>query len=512
MKKRNLSYLIIATFCLIISGCEDFLDRTPLSDMSPTTFFANKGDMKTWTAGIYDSFQKTLSLGHLEWGDIRSDNYHTTGYDDGKAYMNAVESSQSQYSWSDLYKTINRCNVGIERFPKIPGIMESDWSDYVGQAYGLRALMYFYAIRVWGDVPLVIKSWEGDVPESYVPRSSVNEVKAQIMSDIDNAISLLGINVSSDRKFYFNLAAAWALKIDVHMWFHEYQQALDAYNKYFEGSADFVLVANDKEWKKIFLSPAESKETIFNMSWNFEQDGSHPWAQRVGASNTNNPYKISEGIFNEFISRLYSKKGKDGRFWNVLDTVKMWNGGSKVPISTSHWTINANAGIEKCVKYSDVDPTATTSYWLVLSSSNADLDICIYRYADVLLLKAEALNQLGQPAEALKIVNNIRKRIGYTADAVTEVTDLNDKKAVESIILNERRLEFIAEGKRWFDLIRTSRVIEVMDPILRARQEAVGVSVTGFGDEGRILCPIYYREFESNPALRGDQNSPYTEG
>lgn len=506
---KNIFKLSVITACfLIVSGCADFLDRSPLSDMSPATFFANKGDMKSWNAGIYDAFQSTLSLGHLEWGDIRSDNYHTTSYDDGKAYMNAVESTQSQYSWASLYKTIDRCNVAIARFPEIPGVIESDWADYVGQAYGLRAFMYFYAIRVWGDVPLITDPWDGNVENSYVPRTPVAQVKEQILSDIAKAIQYLNTNVANDRKFYFNRAAAWALKMDLHMWFREYQLALDAYNAYFAGTTNYALVANDKEWKQIFLSPADSKETIFNMAWNFEQDGSHPWAQRVGASNTNNPYKISESIFVEFVDRLYSGEGKDGRFWNVVDTVKLWNSGNKMPISTSHWSVS---GIEKCVKYSDVDPTATTSQWLVLSSSNCDIDICLYRYADVLLLRAEALNQLGKANEALQIVNNIRARVGYLADARTEV-DQNDKKAVETVILLERQLEFMAEGKRWFDLCRTGRVVEVMDPVLRARQEAVGVAVTGFGDEGRILCPIYYREFESNPALRGHQNPPYTEG
>jgi tetratricopeptide (TPR) repeat protein len=501
--------LIIATACLLLfTGCNDFLDRTPLSDMSPVTFFSTKGDMKTWTAGIYDEFQNALDLEHLEWGDIRSDNYHTTGYDDGKAYMNAIESTQSQYSWESLYGTIDRCNVAIERFPKIAGLSESDWSDYVGQAYGMRALMYFYAIRVWGDVPLVTKPWDGDTKSYAIDRTSIAEVKTQILSDINSAIEHLNSNVTSDRKYYFNLSAAWALKMDLHMWFREYQLALDTYNTYFAKSTSYALVSSAVDWKKIFLTPSESTETIFNMNWVYDVDGAHPWAQRVGASNTNNPYKMSESIFNEFVNRLHSGKGADGRFWNVVDTVKLWNNGNKVPISTSHWTVS---GIEKCVKYSDIDPTATTSHWTVLSSSNADIDICIYRYADVLLLRAEALNQLGQPAEALKIVNSIRKRVGYLADAATEV-NLQDKKAVESVILNERQLEFIAEGKRWFDLCRTGRVIEVMDPVLRARQEAAGVTVTGFGDEGRILFPIYYREFESNSKLRGHQNPPYTEG
>ena len=499
---------MILSFSLSLLSCEDFLDRSPLSDMSPTTFFANKGDMKTWTGGIYDAFQGTLSLGHLEWGDIRSDNYHTTSYDDGKAYMNAIESTQSQYSWANLYKTIDRCNVAIERFPLIPGTVAADWSDYVGQAYGIRALMYFYAIRVWGGVPLVTEPWDGDVTTSYLARNAVAEIKEQILSDLENAIKYLNSTVTGDRKFYFNLSAAWALKMDVHMWFREHQLALDAYNTYFAGNANYALVSNEKEWKQIFLSPSDSKETIFNMAWSYEEDGAHPWAQRVGASNTNNPYKISEGIFVEFVERLYSGQGIDGRFANVVDTVKLWNSGGKLPISTSHWRVS---GIEKNVKYSVENPADATSQWLVLSSSNADIKVCLYRYADVLLLRAEALNQLGEPDMALQIVNDIRKRVGYLADATLEV-DADNKKEVETVILLERQLEFMAEGKRWFDLIRTDRVVEVMEPVLRARQEAVGVAVTGFGDTGRILCPIFYREFESNPALRGHQNPPYTEG
>jgi len=76
--KNKIKIFLVAAFSMAVFSCNDFLDRTPLSDMSPTTFFATKGDMKTWTAGMYDEFQNTLSLGHLEWGDIRSDNYHTT--------------------------------------------------------------------------------------------------------------------------------------------------------------------------------------------------------------------------------------------------------------------------------------------------------------------------------------------------------------------------------------------------------------------------------------------------
>ena len=82
---------------------------------------------------------------------------------------------------------------------------------------------------------------------------------------------------------------------------------------------------------------------------------------------------------------------------------------------------------------------------------------------------------------------------------------------VENIILQERQLELYGEGYRWFDLMRTGHLIEVMDPIYSARQEAADVTVTGFGNEGTKYWPIHYAEFESNKALVGDQNPPYTE-
>ena len=88
---------------------------------------------------------------------------------------------------------------------------------------------------------------------------------------------------------------------------------------------------------------------------------------------------------------------------------------------------------------------------------------------------------------------------------------VGDTNEVENLIVHERQLELFGEGYRWFDLMRTGRLIEVMDPIYSARQEAANVTVTGFGHEGTKYWPIYYGEFESNKALVGDQNAPYTE-
>ena len=225
---------------------------------------------------------------------------------------------------------------------------------------------------------------------------------------------------------------------------------------------------------------------------------------------------MSQAIFEEFIDRLYSGEGTDSRLWNTVDTVKLYYGNSRLPLTYATYTVS---GIQKCIKYSDIDPLREydasnqiyKSQYAVLNTTDSDQKLVMYRLANILLLRAEALNKLNRGDEALDIVNNIRTRVGYLKDAKTEVSNISNQAEVENIILHERQLELFGEGCRWFDLMRTGHLKEVMDPVYSARQEAAGVQVTGMGNEGTKYWPVYYREFESNYALKGDQNPPYTE-
>lgn len=151
------------------------------------------------------------------------------------------------------------------------------------------------------------------------------------------------------------------------------------------------------------------------------------------------------------------------------------------------------------------------SYYEILNTTDCSQGLIMYRLGNIMYLRAEALNQLGRGEEALDIVNTMRQRVGYLKDAKTEVGSTGNKYEVESVILEERQLELYGEGCRWFDLMRTGRLVDVMNEVYSARQANAGVTVTGFGHEGTKYWPIYYREFESNKALAGDQNQPYTE-
>ena len=515
--KKHIYILTIGM--LMLTSCENFLSRSPLSDLSPENYFQDKAEMKNWNAGIYDAFQDALSQKQILYGDVRSDNVHTTSYAQDWLYMNAITPNKGESSWAAFYQCISRCNIGIEKYPTIPNILETEYAPYMAQCYAMRAYMYFWATRVWGKLPKVTSSWSGSLDDIYIKRSSLEDIKTLIFEDIQTAIHYYQLSSGVTDKFYLTEAAMHALLTDAYMWYNEYENALNASN-YFVGKDAYVLAGDEIEWKNIFLKPGDSKEVIFAMHWDYESNGANGgWPGQLGASNTNNGYQIAEPLFREFIDRLRSENGTDARFWNTIDTVKLYYSNSRLPITYATYSVKAGSGIEKCIKYSDVDPEREydtknkvyKSYFEVLNTTDSDQKLVMYRLADIMLLRAEALNKLNRGDEALSIVNDIRTRVGYLKDSKTEVSSVSNQAEVESIILKERQLELYGEGSRWFDLMRTGHLIEVMDPVYSARQEKAGVLVTGFGDEGTKYWPINYREFESNTALSGDQNPPYAE-
>lgn len=354
MKKTLLAILGL----IILSGCEGFLDKIPASDLSRASYFKDKAEIRNWNAGIYDAFQNALYNRTGYWGEVRSDNVQDFGgYSPDWVYYNGLIATRGESSWEYIYKCITRCNTGIEMYPSIPNILESEYATYIGQCYGMRAYMYFYATRVWGKLPLIDGIWDGSIESKNIPRSSLEDVKLQILTDIDMALSYLGTDVSD--KYHINRATMYALLTDVYMWYNEYQNALDA-SDYFMDNSSFSLAQNETEWHNIFVNPAATgNEVIFAMAWDKASDGSNSgWPVLYGASNTNNGFKIAQPLFTEFVDRLRSGQGHDSRFWNTLDTVAIYWGSSRVPISHASYSGSStlNDAIRRCIKYSSMNP------------------------------------------------------------------------------------------------------------------------------------------------------------
>jgi starch-binding outer membrane protein, SusD/RagB family len=133
--------------------------------------------------------------------------------------------------------------------------------------------------------------------------------------------------------------------------------------------------------------------------------------------------------------------------------------------------------------------------------------IPLYRLADMFLLYAEALNKIGDRTNARRYLNLVHQRAtlpAYTAAQLTTETEMEDA------IIQERQWELFAEGKRWFDLVRTNRVMQIMDPVVKARQVAEGADPVGWGtDKRRYMWPLHRNVLNANPSLV--QNQPYSD-
>lgn len=499
MKKLKIFLILLPLISTLFFGCSKLLDKKPISSLSKDQFWKSPDDAQAWMAGMYDGMQKTLSLRYLEWGEVRSDNLENygTGLDQVKMLNNGITSDLAQCDWTDLYNVISRANFAIKYIPLTPKVDPSVLKKYLGQAYAMRAYMYFYAIRVWGRVPLITEPYEGGSQKQFYKRSPIDSLKVQIQADLDQAISLLS---ADPVVFYINKGGALAMKMDVHMWFHEYDKAILASDAIIALN-QYSLVTNATDWKYIFTAPDASKETIFNMYWSYLEDGTGSGAtQLLGSASNNSKYKAQDSIWFALVDR----GKKDARMWLCFDTVSMFNNGGKLPIGY--------------LNYSDIKSTGKFVEWdfgkqvfKYYNNNQSDIRVPLYRFADIMLLRAEALNQVNRKPEALVILNNIRKRVGYMVTAESQLGANPSTYDVESLILAERKLEFFGEGKRWFDLIRTNRVLGVMDLVLKKRQAAAGLPLEGFGDPNKILFPLASKVFEANPELVGDQNPPYSE-
>ena len=529
MKKAKIT--IIAALMAGMFGmtsCDDFLTKTPPTQLTTEGFWSSELNAKSWLAGTYHELQDALNENIFMWGEARADNFYATSYNGSGVVLNAVKSSDGCSNWKNIYRVIGSCNAGIENVDKVNFASEETARSYKGQWYGLRAMMYFYAIRIWGDVPLITSVWDGDVNTKYNDRTPVAEVKKQIEEDIKMAISLL----DNEGVYYFNKGAALALKADVAMWFKDYQGCVDTVDELM-ASGRYKLCADPTTLKAGWVDPTKADgEAIFSLYWDYEANGQNPFGQNLGLYSKQPHY----GMSNSCLQNMLNDK-HDVRFWAVVDTASLYKSSSnnKIELAKGVTRIDYKSGLlallTKYLEISGVDGTAVKFKTVM---NDFDGKIPLLRTADALLLKAEALNKLDRPQEALDIVNQVRQRAGNSRVALLEdypvkegypytyVEDPTTPGAYietmsrERLILDERQVEFYGEGKRWFDLRRTGYVKDAMDEHLMIAQEFNGEDIVGFElgtttGEGRLLFPLHNSVFSSNPNMIGKQNPPYSE-
>jgi len=483
---KKLIYYIAVLGLLASTGCKKFLDQEPISDVGPESFWKSPDDAKTGVAAIYDGIQKTLNGNYTDWGDARSDNftYGGTGENQINVTLNGLNSLTGAANWSNLYYTIGRANLAIKYIPNIAltaTFTELVRNNYLAQAYAIRAYMYFYAIRLWGGVPVRLEPYESLNEDPLAPRSSADSILNNIIiPDMVKAYNL--VDKANVTVWEMNAGAILALQTDVYMWKKDYAKVLDASQNFINLSFRYdVSATNSTDWKKIFVDPASTKEAVWSLHWDYRDGGNG--ISKIGSGGNTSNYYIDSSVFLRFESNK-----NDIRRSVTYDTA----------------LVSAGTRIIQIGKFYAVNSSNKVVYPI---NAQNDAKLPLYRSVDVLLLRAEALNKTSaNKTPVFAIVNRIRTLRGITPLVPADYPTDYD---VETVVLNERQLELFAEGKRWFDLVRTNRVISTMDPMVRYRQRLLNISETGFDDPRKILWPISRQALTRNILIR--QNDPYSE-
>lgn len=475
---KKIQYIFAAV--LLVSGlgsCESFLDEQPVSEIPADQMWTSSRDAKAGVSQIYSYFRKAMRENYFYWGEFRSDDFEpgaSTAADQQRVIDNQLTTDLNCTKWTALYQVINQANLCIKYLPQVDMPSVTDRNDLQGQAYAMRALAYFYAVRVWGDVPLFTDANEEYSEEIYRERTDKDYILREvILSDLQQAESLLDRTGNKERK-RISIYGAWAIMADVYMWLGEYSLADQTIEKMKNNSTFMAFEPSIDTWKKMFAEELNNKasdntpendeystkEFIFVVHFNMDEVGSNGYSYMYQwfTGSGNRAAVVSETLRNKY------DQAKDLRF----------------PIVTK----NYQSGWE-LRKYISGDISSTLN-------KTCEVAYPIYRYTDMLLLQAEAQARQSKWEEALDLVKPIRTRAGLetpTADDFTTEDELVD------FILDERQRELVGEGRRWFDLVRTGRWKSVMGPI------------NGCQNDGNELFPIHYSHLDQNKKLV--QNSYY---
>lgn len=473
---------VIAIAALATACDKKILEKTPESNFTPDNFYKNSDDAKAAVSAVYDLMNTNeffnqgiwiisdQSTDDAEWGNGRSTANQAKNDLDKHTFTPATTTFIGV--WSIAYRAINRANAAIERLPPVP-MDDALKARLIGESQFMRAFYYFNLVRLFGDVPLVLKETTS-LNDLQIVRTPVADVYKQIIEDFMAAEAVLPVTYNAAEKGRATKGAAKALLAKVYLTREEWSKASAKAKEVMDLGAGYDLWANFAD--AFLIANENGKESVFEVQSNGVLGGEGSFMQgymRPPFDRVNNIAGFGDNPATENLYNTYSTIDKRRTL-----TIKLYSpAGTPIPPSTIVFP-------GYVFKY--LDPAAT-------GNNDGNNNFPVIRYADVLLMYAEALNeQAANNTEAYNAINRIRTRAG-----LPNLTSGLSQAAFRDSVLLERRLELAFEGHRRFDLVRTKRLISAMT----AQNPTIKVSAHHY------LLPVPQTEIDVNPLLT--QNPGY---
>ena len=485
MFKKNIYKAILLTMLAVgATSCNKYLELRPQDGVTRDKFWQTKEQLSSAVVALYNSLGSTTTNTFL-WGELRADMMApglNVNQNDVNVINDNILATNPIADWFAFYRVINLCNTVLDFGPAVKDrdatLSQTQLNAYLGEALGIRALMYFYLARTFGDVPLKLTSTSSDNDLGQLPKKTQAEILNQVVADLQTAEAYAtpsyGINAFDKgriTKFTIN-----SIQADVYLWMEKYADCITACDKVIT-SGRYALVPGNSGWFTNLYVTGNSTEGIFELQ--FDNQFLNPF-------------------FTMFVqpNRLRAFAEVVDNFWTLdeLDPANVKDlRGIDVAVRLSDLMI---------YKYIGLSPTT------VRTVDNSFAHWIYYRYADILLMKAEACANSNRGQDALDLVTQIRTRATALPKSAPSIPSPNDVNGLNDYILQERGMEFAYEGKRWYDLLRHAKrnnyarievLLNAVSKVLPA--DAQQSALNKLRDHNNHYLPIYQYELQTNPNL-----------
>jgi hypothetical protein len=446
MKKIIIPAILFAM--VTMGSCKKFLDKLPESNATDGDAWTDENAANINVAGCYALTRAALNdaMAFYSYGDFATDEFSSaTAGGDGRyrdiSSMSWNISVPATNTWDPMWKLrrydnfykaidqVNRCLYYIPTIPLTQFSSAATKDAFLGEAYFLRAFVYFYMARIWGDVPLVLERTTDAANAPAYARTKQADVLAQCLKDLQLAQkALTWKNTGSDRAVRASKGAVFALKAHLYAWMGNYQSSLaNADSVLNSGYYDYVS-RQSSEYLSIYKG--QSPEGIFEIAQSAANEGAGN-NQGISFYTLKSPYLATQ----------------TGNSWMTLQpdlfTTGLFSDVSDARLKTAFAYTSSTDPV--CIKYSNITYKGTDQ-----TNPLALNNIIVFRLSDIALLRAEALAATNKPGDARTQLDDIRQRADLPASGATN-GDLF------KAIIEERGRELFLEGHRYFDLVRLAR-------------------------------------------------------
>ncbi|RKD91650.1 RagB/SusD family nutrient uptake outer membrane protein [Mangrovibacterium diazotrophicum] len=434
----------------VLFGCsEDLLDKTPKDALSPSTFFQDETQTMMALVGVYNAIQPNATPAHFYQFEFMADNGYCQAAWQGSNEVGSWSTTSTSWApyakWTLDYSIISRANEFMQNLETAP-VSDEVRSQMMGEAKFLRAYAYSDLITYFGDVPLI--TTVQTLEDAYVSRDPKSDVYNQIIADFDDAIAALPTTVSEVGRA--TKGAALAYKAKILLFNEDWSEAASAAKQVIDlGVYDFY-----PDYVGLFEEANENnEEVIFDIQYTTSQ--TQPWPAEpfvLGTWQTSNitadminSYYMTNGLPITDAASGYDDQdpytNRDPRLdATVVLPGTMYGDATFIPASYAEYPCGAKP--RKYAEYGVTDVNIST------------LNTILMRYADVCLMRAEALIESGSTdQEIYDLIDDVRARVGMPSVESVEGTGLSQDELRE-IVRHERRVEFCMEGTRYGDMLR----------------------------------------------------------